>query len=177
MRCFLAVDVPEELRKKFMDVQRTFSGVCRAKFVEPENLHITLKFFGDVDEDKVKEIIEEIAKFNDETPVKVRFTRIGGFPSNTYVKVLWIGVAGLEELQEKLSKAAESLGFPTKRKEKPHLTIGRVKSVSSKKDFLEKMDQKGPFGEMTVKNIKLKKSDLTKQGPVYEDLKVFELGG
>ena len=176
MRCFLAIDVSDALKEIFLDAQKSFSDLAKVKFVEKENLHITLKFFGDVEEKIVKKLVNNLNLLEKESSFEIVFRGIGAFPNNRFVRVLWIGVYGLEDLQKKINEIAEKFGFASK-KEKPHLTLGRVKSVKNKKEFIDllKKNEDKEFGRMIVDKVKLKKSILTEKGPVYEDLAIFKL--
>ncbi|MFH0949492.1 MAG: RNA 2',3'-cyclic phosphodiesterase [Candidatus Aenigmatarchaeota archaeon] len=174
MRCFVAVDVPEQLKSKISAIQNELSQFCNAGFTKPENLHFTLKFLGEIDEAeiaKVKANLEVIAsRF---TPIETKLKGIGAFPSPSYIRVIWLGAPGLQQLQNEVSK----IGQKEEKEQIPHLTIARVKSVSNKEAlsaFLEK-NKNIVIGPMIVNETKLKKSTLTSSGPIYEDLHAFKL--
>ena len=165
MRCFAAIDLSDEIRQKISALQEKMPKQ-RIKSVERGNLHITLKFYGEVDdigsiEKKISEICKKAKSF------EINIKDVGCFPDLSNIRVIWIGIESDELIN--LQKLFES--------EKPHLTIARVKTKTSHelKTFMEK-NRDVEIGRMSVNKIKLKKSILTEKGPVYEDIKVFELG-
>lgn len=171
MRCFIAIEVP--FTHSMEEFQKSIEG--RVKFVERENVHITLKFLGEISEndvEKIKEIIENCKK----KPFNITLKNVGFFPNERYIRVIWIGVFPQEPIinisrciDEKLS----SLGFEKEKSYVPHLTIARAKGPVKIKN-LEKF-RAMEFGSVEVKEIKIKKSTLTPKGPVYEDMVVIQL--
>lgn len=182
MRVFLAIEIDESLLDKISDVQKQFME-CEApvKYVETENLHCTLKFFGEIDDDKLNEIVEVIEnKIKDHEPFKINIKKSGVFPNERYIRVLWIGMEGAEpftNIQKDLDEDFVKLGFKRERSYKPHLTIGRVKGAKNKIELLSKLKVFGDveIGEMDIDKIVLKKSQLTPKGPIYTTLKEFKL--
>ncbi|CAB49026.1 RNA 2',3'-cyclic phosphodiesterase [Pyrococcus abyssi] len=182
MRAFIAIDVSEEVRDSLIKAQE-FIGTrdAKIKFVERENLHITLKFLGEIDEataQEIKEILAEIAKRHKKHEVRVK--GIGVFPNPNYIRVIWAGVENDEEIRkiaEEIDKALSKLGFKREEKFIPHVTIGRVKFVKDKLGLAEKLRELSneDFGTFRVEAIELKKSTLTPKGPIYETLARFEL--
>lgn len=173
MRLFIAVDIPAEIKGKISSFAKEIQkkSIINANFVSPKNLHLTLKFLGEVeDADKIKELCKEVKakKF------KISLKGVCAFPSHQYIKVLWVGVeSGAEELRELNKKLEEKLG-KDKREFSCHLTIARVKAVkdnSALKEFLTNKD----FGEFEAKEFRLIKSVLTSSGPVYEEIERFRL--
>ncbi|MEM2175107.1 MAG: RNA 2',3'-cyclic phosphodiesterase [Candidatus Micrarchaeia archaeon] len=175
MRCFIAIDIPEDLKEKINEFQSDLEKMFKnkIKFVEKENLHITLKFLGEINEkelEKLKRILESI-KFS---PFKVRLKEIGFFPDEKFIRVIWIGGFSdgkLEEISKIINEKLKKENFYFDERFSPHLTIGRVKE----KIDITKINREIDFGEFTVKEIKLKKSTLTQEGPIYEDLVIKEL--
>jgi 2'-5' RNA ligase len=173
MRCFIAIDIPEEIKEKIMKIEKELEEKIKesAKFVERENLHITLKFLGEIEENKaqkIKEIINSIPF----TPFKIKLKGVGVFPNEKFIRVIWIGGESkeLEDIAKYLDEKLKSEKFKSE-EFIIHLTIARVKSKVNISDFLKKY-QGYEFGEFEVDNvsqIKLKKSILTSKGPVYED--------
>jgi len=171
MRTFIAIEIP--FFKEIEKLQESIEG--RAKLVEKENMHITLKFLGEIEEkmvDDVKKIVEDCKGER----FKISLQGIGFFPNERYIKVIWVGVEGYEPIvkmakciDEKLSK----LGFEREKNYVPHLTVARAKGRISIRDYDEFKNMK--FGEIEVKEIKIKKSTLTPKGPIYEDLAIIQL--
>lgn len=182
VRAFLAIEVPEELKLKIYKVIKQFKKTdARIKYVELENLHLTLKFFGDIDEegievlsDKISSVLEEFDEF------KVNIKGCGAFPNENRIKVIWLGLENdgiVKKLHKELDKEFVRLGFDRDKRFSTHLTIGRMKSAKGKDKVKSAIEEFRDIeiGEMNVDRIVLKKSTLTPQGPIYEDLKVFEL--
>ena len=152
------------------------------KLVEPQNIHITLKFLGDVGENLIDEI-EQIMKdaVKEMKPFTIRLKGTGVFPNHNYVKVIWIGIKDAQPIEiisknidEKLSK----LGFKKeKRGFSPHLTIARVKTAKNKQHLLDIIEKHidVDFSVQEVNSIKLMKSDLTSKGPIYSTMREVKL--
>ena len=178
MRLFIAIDLNEEVRGNIKAVQRKL-GHEGLKLVEPENLHLTLKFLGEVPESdlhKIESSISDSVKGLNE--FKLSFHGVGYFGSERFMKVIWAGVdSGKEQFISLARSLEERLSFVRKeeREPSPHLTIARVNSTSPKLAH-EIASLKGvKLGEIRVKEISLKKSVLTPQGPIYSDVKAFPL--
>lgn len=173
MRCFLAIEVTHGITIKATVVQKSLSeiGGLKAKFVEPQNMHITLKFFGELDGEKINEIRAKLEQ--SALPICIaEFRKVGCFPNTRHPRVAWIGVSGLELLLKKLEHV---LG----RVDKPHLTLARIRflpkaSQPAFSEFVDKNQQE--FGSVVVKEIKMKKSVLTPKGPIYSDVFSVRLG-
>jgi 2'-5' RNA ligase len=181
MRLFIAVELPGEVRRALHGTARKFgSSMARIKWVEEDNIHLTLKFLGEVPEGKAAEIkaaLESVASghFN------ARVTGFGVFPGYEYVRVIWAGLEPrdrFEALHEGIERALSPLGFARDGRFTPHVTIGRVRSVSDKKalsEALKSLDAAEVEREFAVEGFRLKKSTLTPKGPLYEDISSFPL--
>lgn len=178
MRCFIAIDLPEEARKELEKIQEQLkSPDTKAKWVKPEQIHLTLKFLGELTDSQVNKV-KDLLKGITFEPLKVKLNALGTFPTQTFVRVIWIDILPKEklvELHEKIDSTLSEQGF---RKEKrgfeTHLTLARVKSIKDKQALIEKLKEiKVRPIEFEIKNFKLKKSTLTKEGPIYEDIIAF----
>jgi len=174
MRLFIALEF-NELKEYFYSLQdkiRFNSG----KFTFPKAFHMTLKFIGEFDENKV-EIVKKILEKVKFEHINVRVSKVGFFPTEKYIRVVWLGIKPEEEiikLQNRIDKELEELNFKHEKSFKPHITLARVKVLQEKDEFIEKVkslviEEK----EITLKSFKLVKSELTPEGPVYEDLGEF----
>ncbi len=179
MRCFIAVDVSsevkEELRKAEKELNNLDSGT-RLKLVNPENLHITIRFLGDLTDIQINKVKEALKKVKFE-PFKVKLNNFGVFPSLNFVRVVWVDVLPKEqliELEKKISAALECVGFESTKNFETHITLARVKYIKDKKNFIDGLNKMNikPI-EFEIKNFSLKKSTLTKEGPIYEDIITF----
>jgi len=180
-RGFIAIDIPTNKKLLEMENEINNSG-ADLKLVEPENIHVTIKFLGDTDEEKIDEI-EEIIKNSakDFKPFNIKLKGSGVFPNKNYMKVIWIGLENAEsigEIAKKIDKQLQSLGFePEKRGFSAHLTIARVKSPRNKEKLIQIIEkyQDVEFATIDVNSVKLKKSDLTPKGPIYTNLREVKL--
>lgn len=176
MRCFVAVDVEEGLKDSIINLQKQLAGFD-AKLVEKENLHFTLKFLGEVDPKRLEEAKDRIKRIaGGFGPFEIDVHGVGAFPSLNYVHVVWIGAGKLFDLQKAVDGCLADM-FGREKEITPHLTIARIRSARNKaglKAFVEKHKEM-EMGRMTVKDLRLKKSTLTRSGPVYEDIEVFRL--
>ena len=182
VRSFLAIELDEDLVPKILDVQKEFKKTnANIKYVPSQNMHFTLKFFGNIDLDMVEDISAAVLKvIKDYSSFDLNIKKCGCFPNRNVIKVIWLGLdegSPIKDLQRDLDKEFKKLGIKKERNFISHLTIGRVKSPKEKKEIrntIEKLENI-EIGPMTVSKICLKKSTLTPQGPIYEDIKVFEL--
>ena len=182
IRAFLAIDLDDDLKPKINKIIREFKQIdANIKYVDLQNLHFTLKFFGDIDTegiDVLAERIENVVKDFDSFNIKIK--GCGAFPNKNRIKVIWVGLdedSILKELHDKLDKQFNSVGFDLDKKFSSHLTIGRMRSAKGKdkvKNTIESFDNVD-IGSMEVTSIVLKKSTLTPAGPIYEDLIEFKL--
>lgn len=182
VRAFLAVDVDKSLIDKIVEIQETFNLInAPVKFVEPENLHFTIKFFGDVNEEKIEEINDIITKkVVNFSSFDMLINGIGVFPSLRYIRVLWLGAENFDSfsnLQMELDQEFVKIGFEKERNYIPHLTIGRLKGSGNKDELVKKIEELNNItvGKTTIDRLILKKSELTPFGPIYTDLKTFNL--
>jgi len=195
-RCFLAIDIDQDLVQKIEGVQKEFKKTNNnVKYVEKENLHFTLKFFGNITDNKIVNIKEAINTVltkvesssidnsyyaNNQAKTELAIEGIGTFPNKNYMKVLWIGTKNnnfLTNLQKELDLEFEKLGFKKEKNFKTHLTIGRIRNLKDKKEFKLKIEelQDINIGTMNISKISLKKSELTPKGPIYSDIETFNI--
>ena len=172
MRLFIAIDF-NELRDCFIEAQKLLPK--NAKLSLTKTFHLTLKFLGEVQPDKAEKIINILKniKFRQFT---VFLESIGIFPSENYIRVVWVGLKPEDkvlELQKNIDEALKEL-FKKEKDFKAHITLARVKYPEDKKQFLEQLRKiKVDNKKIEVKDFKLIKSTLNPKGPVYEDLAVF----
>lgn len=182
IRAFLAIDIDEDLKPKIYRIIKQFKEIdANIKYVELENLHLTLKFFGDIDTNGLglleKAIKNAVGGFE---PFTIKISACGAFPNKNHIKVIWVGIDDdtiLKDLHDRLDDEFSKIGIDKDKRFSTHLTIGRMKSAKNKnkvKSVIEECEEI-EIGEMEVNAISLKKSTLTPQGPIYEDLEIFEL--
>jgi len=176
MRLFVAVDIDDLIRDRIKPLLAELSGINGIKAVEPENLHITLLFLGEVTESRVSKIEENLSEIDFE-PFRISFERVGAFPNLNSPRVVWIGVregGELTSLANNVYERLKKLGFRRDKEFRAHLTVGRVKRKNPEVSEVIKKHSSESFGEMEVKSFSLKESILTPKGPIYRDLRVFE---
>jgi len=185
MRSFIAIPCPDELKNKIVELQEQIKNSGKIKLVERENIHLTLKFLGDVPENEIKEIIEIldlISKDENNKKFKINLCGAGAFPDENYIKILWIGVSsGSEEilnLHRQIDFQLKSLDFKKDKKFHPHFTIARVKFLKTedKKEVQRVLSENSgtSFCEFEVCGFKLMRSELNSSGPIYSVVKEFE---
>ena len=194
MRTFVAVDIPEEIRQKlarFVEGVREFAP--EARWVNPASLHITLKFIGEIGEERVAEVKQALAKVSGESS-DVSFRGTGFFPTVKAARVFWIGVeadARLAALAARVDEALAPLGIAREERAfTPHLTLARTGSGRPQRargdranPSFQKLQEKlaalpaPEFGTMSAREFCLYQSKLSAGGAVYTKLQKFGLGG
>ena len=183
IRSFLAFSISGALKEKFKhilnDLQHARADV---KWVKLENIHLTLKFLGSLEEstlDNVSSVLRERCRgFN---PITSYLNEIGAFPDLRHPKIVWGALDDsnkeIQAIVDVLEGEFAKLGLaPEERPFKPHITIGRVKSSANLKNLIQTIQQITFEDKIqqTFDKIVLYKSTLTSQGPIYEALKEFE---
>jgi len=179
MRCFIAITLPDIVRKQLGELQSILKKYdADINWTRPEGIHLTLKFLGEVPEDKIgtiKSVLQEVC--SNKNPFEVEIAGTGIFPDLHRPRVFWIGITqGIEqitELAERLDGKISEIGFPKEeRKYHPHLTLGRVRSPKNlgklTNEFLQKM--KPSLGKIQVDHISLYQSKLKPTGAEYINL-------
>jgi 2'-5' RNA ligase len=179
IRSFLAFDIEEQrITRKLTEVQGILANTgADLKLVKPQNIHMTVRFLGDISPPMVDAIYEEMKQISF-SPFVVELRGLGAFPKLSYPRVVWAGIRkGADELAdvfEQLEPRLRGLGFkPETRGFSPHLTIARVRSGRNKGRLAEVIRELEDvdFGVVNAECLKLKKSDLTPRGPIYTTLK------
>ena len=179
IRSFIAFDVgDEQVLRKIAGAQDMLRRTgASLKMVDPNNIHMTMKFLGNVPVTMVDGIHEEMKKIAFE-PFKIEIKGLGAFPNMRRISVIWAGIReGARELREigsGLEFNLQALGFKPDRKGfSPHLTIARVRTGRSKDNLIKCIEELADqeFGVIEAKCLKLKKSVLTPKGPIYSLLR------
>ncbi|MCL6634338.1 MAG: RNA 2',3'-cyclic phosphodiesterase [Peptococcaceae bacterium] len=188
MRLFVAINLPEPVKQ----VLGSFVGELRrltsdARWVEQGNLHLTLKFLGNVPEEQVPAIIAALERSAAGVPpFRLDLGGVGVFPSMERPRVFWVGVSGetaaLSRLHRQVQEEMKQLGFePENRRFTPHLTLARLRSPLGFAAVLERADmlarQQGRFGSVKVASMELMLSELSPGGARYSVLAGFSLPG
>jgi len=181
MRIFLAIDIPEKIRKEIFSLGLSFldkNENINAKPVEEKNLHLTLKFLGEVPDKEIDKIKETLKKIKAKS-FNASLGTLGLFPSESFVRVVWISLEPakvLNELHLDIDSILEKKGFKQEKNFKSHITIARVKRIKNKEELIKKLKSiKIKPSDFKISSFTLKKSILTSEGPVYENIAEFEL--
>jgi 2'-5' RNA ligase len=175
MRLFVAIELPKELTKELVKLQERLKEHVIGSFVN--EFHLTLQFMGDVDENKLDDIKESLSKIKF-APFDLKFSTVGVFPSEEYVKVIWVGLKPedrVKELQLLVDRALFRFNLKKEEDFIAHITLIRVKSVKNRDDFKRILKSVVPEQlSFTVNDFKLFQSTLTKEKPVYKVVKEFK---
>jgi 2'-5' RNA ligase len=186
MRLFVSIDLPDRLADAVADAQDRFADAEGLRFVDPENAHLTLFFLGEVDPERVDEVESALERAVDDADVAPFEMRVGGFgvfPALDYISVVWAGVrdgAGVAEttrLNGAVERELEALGFEGDDHEfTPHITLARMDDARGK-DLVQRVvrETDPDLGAFRVKEIRLKESTLTSDGPEYETVRAIGL--
>jgi RNA 2',3'-cyclic 3'-phosphodiesterase len=185
IRAFLAIELPDNWRPGLALVQGELKrSRADVRWVAPGNIHLTLKFFGNVPDDEIEPLALAAREAAAEAaPLQLKATSAGAFPSPNAPRVVWLGLGGdlvpLTQLYYRLEKAFAALNYPPEtRAFNPHLTLGRVKSPANR-ERLAKMLAKMPpldWPAFTVQELILFQSVLSPKGSTYTPLRVIPLG-
>lgn len=176
MRLFIGLVLPKEIKDELFAVQKNIpNNLAKINWVAKKRLHLTMKFLGNVDRDKLKEI-EDILRNIKFKPFNVNLTKFGFFPNVGNPKILWTSLfpeKKIIKLQQKIDGELLSL-FKSDQKFNPHLTLGRIKFIKKKKEFLDCLKKIRIEPKIfTIKNFYLIESKLTREGPCYSILSEF----
>lgn len=181
IRSFIAFDIDSQsILKKIEDAQNFLVKTgADLKLVEPKNIHMTVRFLGNITPPMIEKVFEEMKKVQF-TPFNIKICGVGAFPNLRYPRVVWAGITeGADQLRSifnQLEPSLRSLGFtPDSKGFSPHLTIARVKSGRNKAELCRVISENAnyEFGIVQATCLRLKKSDLTPKGPIYSTLKEF----
>ncbi|MGV3485895.1 MAG: RNA 2',3'-cyclic phosphodiesterase [Planctomycetaceae bacterium] len=188
IRSFIAIPLSGEVQRAARKLARELHGEKDGmKWVPEDNLHLTLKFLGDVVDRDVPQVCKVIRECCQPIPpFELEFEGTGGFPSDERPRVIWAGICSggeyLVELVSRLEKELAKLGFkPEPRDYRPHLTLGRVRSGSraASPEVVAKVARfkRRRLGTMPVEQVRLYSSYLDKSGPSYHVMDTVYLGG
>ncbi|MBI4570794.1 MAG: RNA 2',3'-cyclic phosphodiesterase [Chloroflexi bacterium] len=185
-RLFVACELSGEVRAALAAVQDQLrhAGAGRLRWVRPEGIHVTLKFLGEVEADRVDAICAALGPAVEPFSIRVRPAGLGGFPdASARLRVVWVGLEGdidaLAALAGRVDRALEPLGFP--REARPfaaHLTLARVRDEASAEERRRLADlvagqTPAPLPELLLTRLHLVRSVLQPDGAVYQRLASF----
>jgi 2'-5' RNA ligase len=180
VRLFVALEIPSEVREKLAAMAQTLRAVSKEpRWVRPENLHITLKFLGEVRETKLDALRTVLAQIRSEQAVALEFRGLGFFPNEKHPRVFWAGIeasANLKKLAEDIEGAMEKLEIPREQRAfSPHLTLARFErqGVPEKLRGAIAENAKREFGSLQTNEFHLIQSRLKPSGAEYTTLASF----
>lgn len=191
VRSFVAIQLPDELKRELDEVigqLKSAGGQTGVKWVDPQSIHLTLKFLGDIAVDRLDEITVTLAEATRRIPrFHLAVAGLGVFPNPSRVRVAWVGVSGETDVLERLHQRVEStlahLGFAAEsRRFTPHLTLARVRERASPQERQRLGQVVGCTGfesghGIGVDAVHLMRSQLTSQGAIYSRISSVTLEG
>ncbi len=178
VRTFVAVEIDPAVRSRAARLIDTFrSAAADVKWVDPKNMHLTVKFLGDVDVREIHQVCAAVQRATaDVVPFSLEIRGAGAFPDTRRPRTIWVGVRqGLGEmtaLNQRVESALEALGFPREgRAFSAHLTLGRVRRSGPELRRLAELIQQHAdedIGLVSVDQVVVFSSELTRTGPIYE---------
>ncbi len=184
-RLFIAIEIPKNIKNALEAIENSLKETsCDARWANPDNIHLTLKFLGTVEIKNIGPIAQAmISALNPFKTMLVTLNKLDGFPSLNSARILWIGINDQNKKIEKLFLALEDaispFGFKDEGKKfQAHLTLARIRSAKNKLNLIEKIkeiNQKLKPQIFTIDRITLFESRLTPHGPVYSRLQQAHL--
>ena len=185
IRSFIAIELPESVKSLLDNLQQELKALrLKARWVRPQNIHLTLKFLGNIDPAGIEDIGAAMADaVGSCAPFTLIVGGIGFFPGIKRPRVIWVGLGGAQaellDLQRRLEDRLATVGFPKeKRSFNAHLTLGRIRPAVDPKILGRAIQDYSDLGNLKfcADRIILFKSDLKPSGAVYSHLKQAELG-
>jgi 2'-5' RNA ligase len=180
VRLFVALEIPTAVRENLAALIRELRAIApQAKWVRAENLHVTLKFIGEVPNTKLESIRTALPGVRSNLPVTLEFRGLGFFPNEKHPRVFWAGIeasANLKALAADIEGAAEKSGIPReKRPFSPHLTLARFESPKLTDPFRDAIAANAAraFGLLRTNQFHLIESKLKPAGAEYTTLQSF----
>jgi len=175
MRLFISIELPEEIKRELIRIQKEIDllGLIKGKFTDPDNLHLTLKFLGEVGESEVMAVKERLKNLKFQN-FKMTLSNLGVF-SEKFIRISWVGFESKElfELQKQIDDALEGI-FPKEHRFMAHVTLARPKYIEDRMVFLEEF-KKIPFEKKSfnVGKISLRSAVLNKYGADYQTIENY----
>lgn len=182
MRAFLAIDIPEDIRRRIVDLLQALQPTTNiVRWTRPEGLHITLKFLGELAPEQIEAVKTQLASIRLPAPLPLQVRGAGYFPNERSPRVIWLGIAAGPELAELAGRVEENLaavGIP--REDRPlssHLTLGRLRTPDRIPAVKELLRRREPleFGSFTAEEFYLFESQLSPGGSTYRKIARFPL--
>jgi RNA 2',3'-cyclic 3'-phosphodiesterase len=180
MRLFVALEIPSKVRENLADLLKNLRAVSpQTRWIRPENLHVTLKFIGEVPETKFTAIRSALTIVRSDQPVTLQFRGLGFFPNEKHPRVFWAGIEAspnLKILAAEIEQATEKLGIQReKRPFSPHLTLARFEPPRLPEQLRAAIQQHAArnFGSLRTSQFHLIESKLKPSGAEYTTVESF----
>lgn len=180
MRLFVALEIPSSVRENLATLLVSMRAITREpRWVRAENLHVTLKFLGEIAEGKVDAIRGAFGNIRSDKPVALEFRGLGFFPNEKHPRVFWAGMEAspnLKTLAGDIETAMEKLGIPREKREfSPHLTLARFERPRLPEALRKLMadNQQREFGQLRASKFALIQSKLKPTGAEYTTVAIF----
>lgn len=182
MRCFIAVEVPKDIKKQIRSVLEHFENFDNLTIVNPELFHSTLLFLGELNQEQLEDTKNAIsASLKSGAPIRCRIQGMGVFSDRLYLKVIWVGMTecdALFSIQKVLEKKLRPNGiYHGESKFNPHITLARARNSKYRQEILDKVEKNMNFATdiFEINEIKLKESVISSRGPLYRDIAIYKL--
>jgi len=177
MRCFIAIEFPEHIKARIFHEFENLKNknLFRGKFIEKENLHLTLKFLGKITNEELEKIKKELKEIKFEK-FDCYIGKTGFFNNEKYIRIIWVELISdkLNELQKQIDKATSEISRDSKKFDS-HITTARVKSIINKQALIKEVKRiQFKNLDFEVKEFVLIKSELFSDGPKYKTIDKFE---
>ena len=185
-RVFCAIEIPEKICHRIAQHAQQLHGALpdvQASWTKPDNIHLTLKFFGNISQQQILRVSEAAARAVDGFgPFNIKVGGAGSFPPRGPAKVLWIGISDptgkLIQLQQRFENECEREGFPTEaRAFHPHLTVARLRTARGARALAVQHKQlEFESGDVSVASLIVFRSELSSKGSSYTRISTQRLG-
>ena len=177
VRAFLSVDIEDDvLLSRIGEIQgKLDKSAMKIKAVERNNIHFTLRFFGDTEMTRVNQIHATLSKVQLEQ-FRIQIENVGAFPSLRRPRVIWVGVTqggnNFNQLKSEIETGLKSIGYKPDKRFHAHATIARVRAVRDRDSIAKNLESLAneAIGVMQVSGFRMTKSTLTSSGPIYETI-------
>jgi 2'-5' RNA ligase len=185
IRTFICLEIPPSTKERIARLQSSLRRIdAQVSWVKPANIHLTLKFLGDVPATQMDSVCEAASRAaHSVSSFEIEVSGAGCFPSQKSPRVLWVGLASIAESLKRLHRAVEDElareGFPPEAKRfSPHLTLGRMRSPRNSSELAEELIRQGFEAEtFRAEELIVMRSDLNPGGSIYTPQSIIRLGG
>ena len=172
MRCFIGIDLPIVAVKEIQKIQKKLEPNFTGRLTSSENLHLTLKFLGEIEEDAIHDVKKRLSSIT-HSPFELTLKDVGVF-SQKFIKIIWVKISDVP-LQPLVDNCLKDI-FKLENRFMGHITIARVRSLADKKSFLQLINVITINEEsFMVKDFYLKESILTPDGSIYKNIDRYKL--